>query len=416
MLEEYKLAALSLKEITENDKSFKDAIKGVLTEAKADNKLSGPVSAILGCELRHHLLLNYLVKPFELEDDKYLVLIALANHFFLKKYDDKDVLKLVKEELKDKFTKELEKLMSEENNALDLVSKDFESDSLELVSLRFNVPTYLLKMWFKHFGKSLTYKTLKKNIRPSEIYYALNYEKTTKDAFEGNYKDFEKTEVEGVYRALSKNGVHKLPCYINFEIYSIRLALKAILNKIDYSKVEEMALYTGRDDSIVRDLFYRSERKKGLHVAVPSQDERAEILRLMRLEKSKNINYFEITDFTNLPAHISDKQDLVVVYPKSSSFDKISKYPDYLIHFKQNSLDELIKNQREALRGMASLLSDDGKLLYIVDTLDRKESLSIVNEFLSSHKDFVLVEQNQIFPHNSLDGAFYYALIEKKHD
>lgn len=401
-----------LAKILKGETNFKEASKKVIAD-KINKKDASDINALIGCELRHHLLFMHLIKDVTFNDDKELILIALANHFFLKKIEKSEYLPFIKE----KNDPKLNELFAYEGSALELIQKDFKPDSIELASLRFNVPTYLLKMWFKHFGKTLTYKTLKSNVKSSDAYYALNVMKLSKDKFEANYSnEFIKEEVEGIYLAKDKKSVHNLPCYTNREIYSIRLALKDILNKVDYSSVEEMTIYSGLDDTSIRDLFVRSNKQIGLHIAVPNIESRPEILRLVRVEQAKNINYFEINDYSNLAAHISNKQDLVVVFPASSSFDKIAKYPDYLIQFKQDSFDTLIQNQKESLKGMSSLLAPGGKLLYIVDTLNRKESLSVIHEFLNSAPDFELVESNQIFPFSKLKGSFYFALMAKKDD
>ncbi len=405
-------ASIALNDILSSKKNFKNASKEI-TNNKEYKGISGDINTLIGCELRHHLLLTYLLKDLDLGENKTYLLLSLTNHFFLKRFENEKLSKVLKE-LNNEY---LNKLFGFKGTALEYIQGDFEADSIELASLRFNVPTYLLKMWFKHFGKTLTFKTIKANVRSSEATYSLNTIKKSEQEFLDEYKDyFEKSEIEGIYIAKDKKNIHALDCYKNREIYSIRLALKDILNKIDFSSIEEMALYSGLDDTSIRDLYVRSNRKIGLHIAIPSLDERAELLRLVRTEQTKNINYFEITDFSNLSAHISEKQDLVVVFPASSSFDKISKYPDYLFQFKQDSFDLLIKNQKEVLKGMSTLVAPGGKLVYIVDTLNRKESLSIINEFLSAHKDFSLVEANQIFPFSKLKGTFYYAILEKQND
>jgi 16S rRNA C967 or C1407 C5-methylase (RsmB/RsmF family) len=189
--------------------------------------------------------------------------------------------------------------------------------------------------------------------------------------------------------------------------------MEQAVDKVFTPDLEYVTLFSGADNAAFRELYLRANKKVGLSVAVPSIDERADILRHIRLEKCTNVNLFEATDFTMMKAAITSPQDLIVLMPKSSSFDLIRLYPDYLLHFKQSSLDELIRVQKESLQEFSKFLVTDGLLLYMVDTMNKKESVDVIQDFLSKNKDFELVEHRQYYPFEKEDSTFYYAILKK---
>ncbi len=410
------LSTNALKLIIKEDITFNEAIKEVFINNESDKDLLPIVSSLVGCELRHHLFLHHILEIYTLEEDEYIVLIALANNYFLKKFEKEDVISYVRVEIKDKYNEDLDNLLTYEGQILDLVVGEIEPTSLEYASLRFNVPKYLLKMWFKHYGKAPIYKLLKRNIKPSQSYYSVNTTKISEDELLRKYELFQKTNYDNVVTFNSKTSIKKQRAYQNYEIFNERLALKLILDKVFPSNhdIEEMTLYYGDDKSVLRDLYIRANKKIGLRVAVNNIDEHPEILHLLRVEKCKNVTYFTPSDYSLMDLAITSPQDLIVVYPKSSSFDKIKKYPDYLLHFKQNCLDELIKNQIESLQGFSKFVRKGSNLLYIVDTLNKKETNAVIDEFLEKNPDFELVESKQYFSFEECDTTMFYCLLKKK--
>lgn len=413
-MKELLLSKEVIKRVIEEDKTFKEAIKEVFLANEKDVELTPIVSALSGCELRHHLFLSKLVKEFDLGDNKYLLLLALANNFFLRRIDKEKVTSFIKETLNESYNEKINKLLTFDGAALDSLGESVDHSSMEFVSLRFNVPSYLLKMWFKHYGRSLTYKVLKKNIKPSNQYFRINTMKISEEDFLKEHPSFVSSNVKDVVYLSTKENIHKLKAYQNYEIFNIRLALKEILDKVYTDDIEEMTLYLGDDKAATRDLYVRTNKKAGLRVAVNNLDEHPDLLRLIRLEKCKNVTYFVPNDYSLMDLAITSPQDLVVVYPKSSSFDKIRKYPDYLLHFKQDSLDSLIDNQKASLEGFSKFVRPGCKLVYIVDTLDKKESVAIINDFVNRHKEFELIESKQYFSFEDKDTLMYYAILKKK--
>lgn len=413
---QFDLAQKVLMDIIVNDVTFKQAIKEKRNDPLFKEHAS-MVTALVGCELRHHEFISYLTKDFELkEEERILVYLGLANAFFLKRFDKKEVTSYMKTILVDSYSEEIDKLLNYEGSLVNLSPKHDNKNNLQSIAMRFNVPEYLLKMWTKHYGLGIVYRFLKRNIRNPLQYYRVNTMKTTEGEILSNYPDFQKTAFENILTYNGEKNIRSIPLYHNYEIFAERVAIKTIMDKVFDNSIQYMTVYSGKDDSLVREAYLRANKEIGLSVAVPSLDERPELLRLFRIEKAKNVNLFEATDFSMMKAAITSEQDLIVVMPRSSSFDYIRLYPDYLLHFKRDSLDGLINEQKLALDNFANYLHQNGTLLYMVDTLNKKESEHIINEFLKAHEDFELVEAKQLISSQEESTTIYYAILKKKNN
>ena len=87
--------------------------------------------------------------------------------------------------------------------------------------------------------------------------------------------------------------------------------------------------------------------------------------------------------------------------------------PDYFLRFDIQKLDELIANQTKALNEASAQVEDGGYLLYLVDTISKKETMGLIGEFLKEHSEFTLVEDKQYFPYKKFGGSYYYAVLKK---
>ena len=80
--------------------------------------------------------------------------------------------------------------------------------------------------------------------------------------------------------------------------------------------------------------------------------------------------------------------------------------PDYFLRFDLEKLDELIANQRVALEEAAGQVEEGGYLMYLVDTISKKESSAIVNDFLNEHQEYVLIRDKQYFPYKRVGCSY----------
>ena len=88
--------------------------------------------------------------------------------------------------------------------------------------------------------------------------------------------------------------------------------------------------------------------------------------------------------------------------------------PDYFLRFDIEKLDELIANQSKALNEASAQVEDNGYLLYLVDTISKKETTGVINSFLNDHKEFSLLKDKMYFPYKKYGGSYYFAILKKE--
>lgn len=410
---EVELSYKVLFDILYNGVRFKDSLRKVL---KNDNsEVDKNIRALVGCELRHHLLFISLLKneiDYSNEQRVYLYL-ALANKFFLHAIDDKKLKEFVDEKITNVNHKNFDELYQKDESPLDLINLD--RNSVDFISVRFNTPKWLIKMWNKHFGKSNTFKILKRHSKPIDRTFSINTLHLTYEELIKRYPDkFEKTKFSNLVVSKNKFNVFKTSEYRKGELSSLRLAAKEVIEKYHNPLINEFSFYSASDNSLVHEFLVKSSLETGINIAIPSLQESAEILHYLRVEKARNINLFEAKDAYSMKAGISRKQEIFYVYPKSSSFDKISFESDFFVHFNRDLLDKIILDQTKSLELVAPYIMDDGLLIYMVDTINKKESEGIISTFLINHNEFELVEEKQQFVFEENECNFYYAVLRRK--
>ena len=76
-------------------------------------------------------------------------------------------------------------------------------------------------------------------------------------------------------------------------------------------------------------------------------------------------------------------------------------------------LDEIIAEEAGTLENASQLVELDGTLVYMIPTISKKESSTLIGNFLYKHPEFELVEEKQFFPFEAFDSCLYYARLKK---
>ncbi len=93
----------------------------------------------------------------------------------------------------------------------------------------------------------------------------------------------------------------------------------------------------------------------------------------------------------------------------------IRRRPDARWRFSDARLAQLIQTQRAVLTTTADLLADSGVLVYSTCSLEPEENERLVTEWLQSHPEFSVTEEETLFPPESRsDGAYATALRKSR--
>ena len=267
-------------------------------------------------------------------------------------------------------------------------------------------------MWRKHYGDEYCEEFLSSSLNYNFQSYVVNTLKTTTDKILMKYPELSSPFDE----MLLYNGTTRYqltPECKNGDYFDVKIAFKALIDEY-FNPNFEVLLYSGYDDDFAKTAIVKTNRKQSLNLVVPSVDSRVDLLRFIRLNEIRNVNLFEANDEYSLKAGVSYKVDLVVVFPHCTRFDIVSKYPDFLLHFDRSELDKIIEEEKAALELCSSHVADGGELLYVVNTLNKKESNLIISDFLSKHPEFELDKEEQMISSHPFMTTMYHAHLIKK--
>jgi 16S rRNA C967 or C1407 C5-methylase (RsmB/RsmF family) len=413
-MEEINLAEAILADITEGDTSFSEALRKVFQADVSKRPYRGTVAGLVGCELRHHLLFSYLTEPFKdyTPSDKRVLGLGLSDAYFFKRIPTEQLLAALKEKLGEAKLAEAQSLLDKAGKPEEFIPTDLQKTSNKYLSLRYNTPEWVLKIW-EHYGYGTTFKILKKNNHQNTTSVRVRTSLVTVDEIMNNNPDYAKTAVEGMLYYGGKEPLRKLPEFRDNKIFAERLATKDIVDKFMVEEPSEAFFYDGNEDSsLLKEAIEGYEAKIGLNLGVGDLNHYVDVMRMIRDANLKNVNFFA-ADPSALEASISRPQELVVCAPASSNFDLIREYPDYLLHFKKEAMDALFAKEKATLEGTSRFVAEHGTLIYMIYTISKKEGHQTIADFVLAHPEFKIVREAQLFPFEELDTALYYCVMRK---
>lgn len=409
------LARDILHKIINENTPFSLALKQAFKKNEVSKEDKANISAMVGCVLRHYLVLSSVIsKQYPNLDSVGVIalMIALSNALFIKKLDQEDCNKEVQQYLKDEDVKVqdfIEPYLAEKK----LVPENIEVGSFEFLSYRYNTPVDIIKMWSKQFGHIAVSKALKANSKPAPVVLRIDNKKIEDEEFFNKYPEFERIEgVNGMalYKGEGKFKNHEASEKALATPYA--LAFKEMLDEGDVDLLRGLAIYTEYPNDLLIDLLFRKESISGVEFIAGNLATASNARNFLNKNQVRGVNVYE-AQASAIITCLSKPVHTFVVMPDSSRFNLLQLLPDYFLRFDFNKLDELIANQKLALKEAAEQVEEDGYLLYLVDTLSKKESINIINEFLANNENFTLVRDKLYFPYKKYGGSYYFAALKK---
>ena len=409
------LARDILNRIINENTPFSLALKQAFRKNEVSKEDKANISAMVGCVLRHYLVLSNVIKKQypELESlGAIALMIAFSNALFIKKLDQEDCNKEAQQYLKDEDIKVkdfIEPYLEEKK----LVPENIEVGSFEFLSYRYNTPVEIIKMWNKQFGHISAGKVLKANSKPAPVVVRIDNNKMEDEDFFNKYPEFER--IEGVNGVALYKGEGK---FKNTEVNEkeiatpYALAFKEMLDEGDIDMLRGLAIYSEYPNDLLIDLLSRKENISGVEFIAGNLSAATSTRNFINKNQIKGINVYE-AQASSIITCLSKPVHTFVVMPESSRLNLLQLLPDYFLRFDFAKLDELLANQKLALKEASEQVEDGGYLLYLVDTLSKKESINIINEFLANNENFTLVRDKLYFPYKKYGGSYYFAALKK---
>ena len=410
------LAKEILNKIINENVPFSLALKQAFKTNDMSKEEKATISAIVGCVLRHYLVMSHVVKNQYEEIDNLGVislLIALSNALFIKKLDQAQCYKDAASYLKEGDMK-VEDFIEPYLNDKKLVPENIEVGSFEFLSFRYNTPSEIIKMWSKQFGHISANKTLKANSKPAPVIVRIDNNKTSDEDFFNQYaNEFE--PIEGVSGVALFKGEGR---FKNHEVNEkgiatpLPLAFKEMLDEGDVDPLRGIAIYAEYPNDILLDFVSRNQNMANVEYIASNIGCVKSTKNYLNKNNIRYVNVYE-AQASSILTCISKPVHTFIVMPDSSRLNLLQLLPDYFLRFDMSKLDELIANQKVALKEASEQVEEDGYLIYFVDTLSKKESINIINEFLAENENFTLVRDKLYFPYKKYGSSSYFAVLKK---
>ena len=413
-MQEFDLSYDILSDILNNKTPFNEALRKVFQTHVELRPLRSSVANLVGCELRHHHLFTYLLKEENLDaSEKLYCYIAMANNFFSRRFKEEEMLNALGEKLGDEKLESVKKILVSTGEEKSRIPESVSRSSNLYLSLRYNTPDWVLKV-LEHFGFGATYKTLSKLSHPSPKTYHVCTSLTNVDAILKD-PEFQKSSMDGLVSYVGKSRLNKKGVYQEGKIFEERPFSRNLIASFPIEAPKQITIYNGTPSpELALDLIETYGEKIGLNIAVDNTDDYVAITKMIKKKDLRNVNFFSSPAASTLESAISCKQDLVIVAPNSTNFDDIPSTPDYLLRFDKSTMDTTIANEGSSLEEASKFVEINGKLVYVIYTISKKEGHLMVLNFLHNHPEFALDSEKQYFPYEELGACAYLAVMTRK--
>lgn len=378
---------------------------------------------ILNTALKYHLrIFAFLDKhsPKKLQgEEKLFWLIILADVHFSHKLSKEEIVSdlnnfyISEHKLNLEAAQSLFNLSLQFNGLLPKVSKE-EQESDAYFGLLYNLPPGLIKMWRKNINPRIFMPLLRKVNNDALPQVKLNIKDGKLENILTKPYAYKKGPVTNTFTYTGID-LENDAAFLNNEIYLHNFALEQALKYLPLKKGDECLIIDENRSNSVVDLSLTFSKQLKIDLALPSLQDELYFEQIDKYYDLSNVFLYK-ADHNLLITFIRSKKDAVIIFPKSSSFDKIRTEADFFVHFDMSKLDQIIAHQEATLNEAASHVIKGGHLLYLVDTFSNKESHALISEFLESNPNFTLVKEKQFLPFDKYDTIFYYALLKRKED
>ena len=406
---------LVLKEVVENKSTLTFATKKVLKKAKI-NDVKNSVS-LCGLYLRNYYLIEQISKEIfsTRELDKTIAIGLTYVNVALKKFDTfengvENLKKYFAEKGFESIDDKIEAFKEVVDKKRNYEFKTLKRGSFSYFSVRYNIPIWLIKMIHNQYGRDYLIPSIRAISKmPTQYVYRNKFLEIPEELQEQlkNYKEI----AQDLYEFVPETSIRKERLVKEFNLLPIQMGSYKILKSLPSLEDGEVTVYSGcRSFDFFLPLAKYGE-KNNITVIQKNEKDNFEFLSILKKQNFKNLILRSCNE-DSVETYISQKQNAIFFYAKSSNIDAMRKEPEYFLTFDPNTLDSLLEDQRKGLNELSKFVVREGYLVYAVNTFNLKETLIMIKKFLSEHSDFAEVKSEIFFPHEPGNSIFYYSILK----
>lgn len=308
---------------------------------------------------------------------------------------------------------------------------DPEEDLVGYLAAFYSHPSWMIKRWLEKFSREQVEALMNSNNERANLTLRANTLKISSDEFQKLLISVNLKFIRGKFNPLFfklqnlsniTQWKYFYEGYFNIQDESTGLAC-LLLDPKPGMRVLDMCAAPGGKTAFIADMM----KDTGEIVALDRYDSRLTIV-----EKNFNrlgLKSTKIISMNALNYNDEKKFDRVLVDVPCSGTGTLAKKPDIKWKKDLQEFKKLIPLQRALLDKAASLVKDDGAIVYSTCSIENEENFENIKYFLEQHPEFELItaedilpkdvlDENgciQTYPHlHQMDGAFAAKLIKKK--
>ena len=405
--------------VVEENLPFNIAVRSSLKEEKNkyDGEFKSSITAVSGCVLRHYFVFKELVSrkyPDASEEQFLLIALGLANHIFAKRFDEQELLAFISSKVD---LPEVEEFITSFNDPKKLIPEDIEFGSKKFLSLRHNIPIWLVNMWQKNAGPFISKKLFRSLTERKKTLVRINKNNLSDAEFLEKYTDFVAFREEGIALYEGKEPLRKHQAFINEDAIEMPLSYTFMCRDLDIDPLRGIAIYGGATNALLEELYVLLGTSFKADYVCGTQKHYFEVLASIKKLGLTDVSTYE-GDGSLIVTCISKPVHTFFVCPENSYFIGLMERPDYFLTIKQEMLDQLIAGEEKALEEASNHVEDGGDLIYLIPTFCKNEGRSLIRRFLNKHPEFTLGDEKQLYPFDRYQTMLYFAKLRKevKHD
>ena len=410
----FETATSILEDILYKELSFTTALKNTFDKSDISKESRTIITGLVGCELRHHLLLRALLKEkieFSKDEEiKYIsIYLVLANELYYHRYDYNQIVQNASK-MSGLPNKDINALVEDFKSREKLLPANVEEGTLEYLSYRFNTPLWLVKMWEKQYGRTVCFKVLKSNSKSGLITCGVNTSSTSVDKLIG--PDFIQGPVDNSLIYQGKEMLRNTQYAKHHQVYLEKIPYIDIINKLEYDSFKKVAILSGYPNNLLLDFVFLKKPNTKIDVIVPEYRDYVSIKNDINQFRLQNIQVYD-AKANVIESCISEPVDVFFLLARNTNYENFNRMPDYFLQCKNQKLDPLINEQRYSLEEAYKVTNVGGQLIYMVPTLNKKETSLLIKDFLLIHRDMSLIEEKLYVPYEESGSLMYYVKMLK---